>query len=197
MYDAACKYLQAAFKGIEMKIALFALLTVLSSTAWSQSCELPAAQIKVANIGLGQSFTQFKQGHPSAAKSSFGKDAVHIEFKNRQGHSDSTDTVLEKQGVTSAMHIALNPQTDRIVSYALNFSEGPLADFNTPLDTFKQRLQQRFNLPKQGWKKQDNSYVYRCTDYIIDIQQDHGDGRQALGASVLVISKDSDMFNDN
>lgn len=179
-----------------MKCTLFSVLAVLSSAAWSQACELPAAQIKVASVGLQQSFAQFKLTHPTAEKTAFGRDAVHIQFKNNRGYSDSTDAILEQQGVTSAMHIAVNPKTDRIMSYALNFTDGPLADFDTPLDTFKQRLQQKFTLPQQGWKKQDNSYVYRCDDYVIDIQQDHGAERQAMGASILVVGKDSDLFGE-
>ena len=179
-----------------MKCTLFSVLAVLSSTAWSQSCELPAAQIKVASVGLQQPFAQFKLTHPTAEKAAFGSDAVHIQFKNGKSYADSHDSVLQQQGVTSAMHIAINPKTDRIVSYALNFTDGPLADFDTPLDTFKQRLQQKFTLPKQGWKKQDNSYVYRCDDYVIDIEQDHGADRQALGASILVVGKDSDLFGE-
>ncbi|AUZ06034.1 MULTISPECIES: hypothetical protein [Vitreoscilla] len=172
-------------------LALTALLLTSSPLVWSQACEIPMSQINVAGVALNGSFAQFQRQHPSAKKQSFGKNDLRIEFTN-----SNTDAALERQGVTSAMHIALNPRNERIESYGLNFTDGKFATLDTPLEHFHRRLLQTFQLPKHGWKKHGQSYVYRCNDYHIDITQDHGDGRQTLGATILVIGKDSDMFKD-
>lgn len=180
-----------------MKTVFISMLVLGSSVAWSQSCDMPANRINIAGIGLQHSFADFKQQHSTATKDAFGSDGVHIKFKNSSGYLDGEDAALTQQGVTSAMHIALNPKTDRITSYALNFTDGGLADYDTPLDSFYQRITQKYNLPKQGWRKHGDTYSYRCQDYRIDISQDHGAARQSMGAVVVVVARDSDMFEAN
>lgn len=175
-----------------MKTSILATLLLASSPlAWSQACEIPMSQINVAGVALNASFSEFQRQHPTAKRQRFGSDGLHIQFTNT-----NTDAALQRNGVTSAMHIALNPRTERIESYALNFTDGQFATLDTPLERFHRRILQTFELPQKGWKKHGHSYIYRCDDYHINISQDHGDGRQTLGATVMVIGKHSDMFQD-
>lgn len=173
-----------------MKTSILATLLLASSPlVWSQTCDIPMSQINVAGVALQASSNQFQRHHPTARLKSFGNNDMHIGFKNT-----NTDAVLMRNGVTSAMHIALNPRTERIASFALNFTDGKFATLDTPLEEFHKSLLQTFALPQKGWQKDGQSYIYRCDDYHIRISQDHGDGRQTLGATVMVIGKDSEMF---
>lgn len=175
-----------------MKTLMMATLFLASSNlVWSQTCEIPMSKINVAGVALNASFAQFQRQHPTATLQRFGNDGWHIDFNNTH-----TDFALQRYGVTSVMHIALNFRTERVESYALNFTDGKFATLDTPLERFHRRLLQQFELPQQGWKQHGRSYIYRCNDYHINIQQDHGDGRQTMGATILVISKNSDMFQD-
>ena len=166
------------------------MFLVANTAAWGQNCAMPMAKINVAGIGLNAPFTDFQRQHPDANIQRFGNDRLQVAFTN-----SNTDARLSQQGVMSAMHIALHPRTERIVSYGLNFTtDNGAITFQTPLDKFKQHLLQKFALPKTGWQKQANEYVYRCDDYRIHIGQDHGIARQSMGATIVVIGKYSDMF---
>ena len=182
---------------MNIKMALLSITVFSSGLSWSQSCALPIEKINVASIGLHSSFDTLKQNFPTAFKKDMHDGSSAIAFKNAQGYSDNTLPSLEKQGVLSVMHLSMSNKNNRVVSYALNFSEGSMANLETPLDTFKQRLLSKFSLPQTGWKKQGSNYNYRCDDYRIQISQDHGVGRSSMGPTLMMAAKDSPMFRSS
>lgn len=170
--------------------ALSFILTTLSilQAVWAKPCALPMQQIEVASIRLAQPISEFKKQHPTASVEVLGDDHERFEFKN------GVDDLAKKAGVTYFGHIAFDSKKQIIISFSASFLDGPLATYETDLERFKQNILKHSNLPKVGWKAQDNAYVYRCQDYVIHIIQDHGAVKSAVGPIVMVFSKYSDIW---
>lgn len=156
-------------------------LALSSSMLWAKDCEVPISQMNVAGLKIGQPIHEFQQRHPSAKMVMIGKNNYQFEF------AQGPDNAMKKAGVSWVQHIRYDPQVKKIISYSLSFSDGPVADYDTDLDVFKQRILRKFKVAQNGWKSGENKYSYQCNDYRIEIYQDHGVGYTALGPTVMVI----------
>ncbi len=168
---------------------LFTLMTLsVLQSVWAKPCALPMQQIEVAGIRLAQPISEFQKQHPTASVEVLGDDHERFEFKN------GVDELVKKAGVTSFGHIAFDDKKQIISSFSASFLDGPLATYETDLERFKQNILKHSNVPKVGWKAKDNAYLYSCQDYVINIIQDHGAVKSAVGPIVMVFSKYSDIW---
>ena len=97
-----------------------------------------------------------------------------LDFPMRNGVSQG-----ELKGINSIGHIAT---LDGVVySYSVSFLDAG-ADYDTPLETFKNMLVARYQLPDNGWYKwRGQALRLRCGDIELEVHQDHGSGHTAIG----------------
>lgn len=170
--------------------ALLFTLSILSilHSVWAKPCALPMQQIEVAGIRLAQPVSEFQKQHPTASVEVLVDDHERFEFK------DGVDDLAKKAGATYFGHIAFDDKKQIITSFSASFLDGPLATYDTDLAQFKQNILKHSNVPQVGWKAQNNGYLYSCQDYVINIIQDHGAVKSAVGPTVMVFSKYSHIW---
>ena len=173
-----------------MKIAIFTIIVLIfNHQAVAQVCEIPMNKIQVAGIYLAQDIEQFKKNYPAVKE-------VVLPIQNHQLEFDGEiDQKIRNNGVTWISHIGYNPKRKKVESFSLRFLDGTLASYQTDLDVFKTRVMKHANLPKKGWKQQENRYKYQCNDYVVEIIQDHGAVHTAVGPTVIVFSKYSSVWD--
>lgn len=168
------------------KLLIGSLFSVTGITAHAQSCEIPVSEIQVGGVHLLQSVKSFKEKHPKALIKDGLIDMIDVD-------SDFID-----RGVDSIGAIDYSPSKGIITGLSLNYTYGNLADLDTPIYVFKERIIDNSNIPKDGWILSEDKefYSYKCDDYKIFIRQDHGLGRGTLGAVVWAFSKYSERFSN-
>jgi hypothetical protein len=175
------------------RIIFSALILGLSISAQAKVCKVPMDEIELGSIRLMKGFDEFKLSHRNAQHD---KSDIWI-----LGHE--IDSNFAREGVISIGNIDYDSNKDQIIGFALNYTHGKYADFETLLDKFKSTIVRIGKIPKTGWvlRKDDGEnknevYEYVCDDYKISIGQDYGAGRTATGATVLVLSRYSYYFSN-
>lgn len=167
------------------KLLISSLLIGLSFSTQAKICEIPLNQIEVGGIRLMQNYSTFYKLHPTAKIS-----------KNRIEMLD-IDTKFKQHGITFIGAIEYDARKDRIIGYSLFYDGGKYANTDTPLNQFKSKILAISKLPQKDWQlsKDKTEYEYRCDDYQISIQQDHGIDRGSFGPGVSVSSRYSFFYN--
>jgi hypothetical protein len=166
------------------KLLLGCLALGISISVQAKQCAVPANKIEIGSVKLYQNLQSFKQVHPTGKL-----------LGNRIDMFD-TDYAFAREGIMAIGFIDFDISKNRIIGFTLNYTEGKYADFDTPIETFKNNIIKHSSFPKTGWglSKDKETYSYTCDDYKLFIKQDHGAGRGALGAVVWVFSRYSDSF---
>lgn len=169
------------------KIILGIIVGVFSFVSHAKKCEIPINQIEVGSIRLTESVKEFKVKHPLATFSNDYTILINGEL--------GTDEKFKKLGVEGNWFIKYD-NLEKIIAYSLIYNDGSYADYDTPIENFKNKLMTSSKLPINEWRLIQNKTLYRyeCEDYRIDIRQDYGLGRGSLGANVAVISRYSELF---
>ena len=165
-------------------LILTAISLLFAKLSFAQ-CQLTKEQVIVGDIYLGQTVKDFQQKYPevSLIPDSNDKSRGLLDFYFRKDATDTTPT-FDKMAVNR--HIAY--KNGVISSYAFGFDE-PYADFDTSLESLKNKVINWYRLPKTGWKKINKTrYQLNCKDFQIEVSQDHGSGRQALDPGIMVES---------
>ena len=164
-------------------ISVLALHSPLSSAAPLAERSASACQLNgIPNIDglfIGVTADEFLRRHPTAENQpNFAGNrnprTSRLDFPMRNGVSQG-----ELKGINSIGHIAT---LDGVAySYSVSFVDAG-ADYDTPLETFKNMLVARYQLPDNGWYKwRGQALRLRCADIELEVHQDHGSGHTAIG----------------
>lgn len=166
------------------KLLLGCLVLCLSISAYAKQCAVPANKIDIGSVKLHQNWQSFKQVHPTGRLLGNTIDMF------------DTDYAFAREGVMGVGFIDFDISKNRIIGFTLNYNDGKYADYDTPIETFKNSILKHSSFPKTGWvlSKDKQTYSYNCDDYKLFIKQDYGAGKGSLGAVVWVFSRYSDSF---
>ena len=159
-------------------ICLFSGVTQFAQAACDLS-NLP----NIDGLRIGMTADEFLSMHPTAEISPLAGDKTRrqsrLDFPMRNG--EVLGVLRDTGGVD---HIAT---LDGVVySYAISFLDAG-ADYETPLNEFKDMLVKRYRLPTQGWLKASaHSVKLYCAPIRIEVFQDHGAQHTAIGPTLFV-----------
>lgn len=164
-------------------ISILALYSPLMSAAPLAASSTGACQLNgIPNIDglfIGMSADEFLRRHPTAENlpnfaGNRNPRLSRLDFPMRNG-----EVLGQLKSTNSIGHIAT---LDGIVySYSISFLDAG-ADYDTPLNAFKNMLVTRYQLPEKGWRKlRGKSLRLQCGDIELEVYQDHGAEHTAIG----------------
>lgn len=155
------------------KILLSTLLltTTLAAQATPQTCAVPLQSLTIEGLKLDEPVSSFQRRFPQARRHASNSQSGQFDAEPGQ--------------------LRLSPDVQS-VAY-INYARGQISAFSLVYDDLETSVAGlarawtgRYGLPKTGWQRGRQQYVYRCRDYQLTIKQDFGMGRGTMGATLTL-----------